>query len=238
MEKLTITPYQWNDQNQELVESKQLQPVQVLFNPTTYSISKTFSWQPISQPEPKEGEDSQQRGYNAPALEPAGGGSRSFSCELFFDMTEPSEEGWAANDVRTETNKIYQLALIEPKTQSPPICQLTWGQDIGGPGFEFKGVLTNLTQNFVLFADNGNPLRAKLQVSFTEWIEPKEDRQKTDPELTTHLLRQGETLSAIAAKEYQNPRQWRLIAEANNIDDPRNLTVGQRLIIPKFAGAQ
>ena len=39
-------------------------------------------------------------------------------------------------------------------------------------------------------------------------------------------------LLVIAGKEYGNPSEWRIIAEANGIDDPIRLTVGQELLIP------
>ena len=41
-------------------------------------------------------------------------------------------------------------------------------------------------------------------------------------------------LSNIAAEIYNDPTQWRVIAEANNLDDPRHLEVGARLAIPKL----
>jgi nucleoid-associated protein YgaU len=40
-------------------------------------------------------------------------------------------------------------------------------------------------------------------------------------------------LSSIAAKLYRDPTAWRMIAEANNLDDPRQIPVGLRLNIPK-----
>jgi nucleoid-associated protein YgaU len=45
---------------------------------------------------------------------------------------------------------------------------------------------------------------------------------------------QGETLSSIAAKVYENPQIWRPIAIANNIDNPRAIAIGQSLLIPSL----
>ncbi|MCA9527587.1 MAG: LysM peptidoglycan-binding domain-containing protein, partial [Myxococcales bacterium] len=42
----------------------------------------------------------------------------------------------------------------------------------------------------------------------------------------------GETLQSIAGQEYDDPNQWRRIADANGIDDPFRLDPGVRLIIP------
>lgn len=53
-----------------------------------------------------------------------------------------------------------------------------------------------------------------------------------------HVIHGGETLSSIAADEYQegyNSEHWRQIAEANGITDLDALTVGQVLVIPAIA---
>ena len=46
------------------------------------------------------------------------------------------------------------------------------------------------------------------------------------------VLREGETLSAIAAEVYGNPRLWRVIADANGIERPRFVEPGTPLHIP------
>jgi nucleoid-associated protein YgaU len=33
---------------------------------------------------------------------------------------------------------------------------------------------------------------------------------------------------------YNNPAKWRVIAQANNLDDPRHLNIGATLSIPKI----
>ena len=45
-------------------------------------------------------------------------------------------------------------------------------------------------------------------------------------------LREGETLSSIAAREYNNCSKWRVIADANNIDDPENVSAGTIVELP------
>jgi len=50
----------------------------------------------------------------------------------------------------------------------------------------------------------------------------------------TYVVRPGDTLDMIAAELYEDRRQWRAIAEANRIDNPRRLTAGQILHIPKL----
>ena len=45
-------------------------------------------------------------------------------------------------------------------------------------------------------------------------------------------VRRGQSLADIAADEYDNPAEWRRIADANQIDDPMALAPGMKLIVP------
>jgi LysM repeat protein len=50
----------------------------------------------------------------------------------------------------------------------------------------------------------------------------------------TYVVQSGDTLFSISRKLYKSPKHWKDILEANrkNIRDPKDLTVGQTLIIP------
>jgi hypothetical protein len=224
LEKLKIVPQ----------PPSRLGEIEVLFNPTAYAISKSITWSP---PENSGGEQSKtQRALNAPIVTFGGGDSRQLTLELMFDVTEPIN-GRIIDDVRQETNKILALTRIERlEPPRPPTCLIFWGNSPPNSDFPFKGVVSSLTQNFTLFKSNGNPVRANLAVTFTEFLDPQDDKRQTDPELTTHILKPGDTLSSIATKFYRDPLRWRIVAEANRLDDPRNLDsqIGQRLTIPKL----
>jgi hypothetical protein len=201
----------------------------VQFNPNTYSIAKPVTWE-VQRPRPGMPEESY-RDLDAPPIEFGGGGARILSLQLFFDVTE----GGIDADVRVKTNKIVALTRIEPGRNEPPVCLVAWGEKVpSGSDFPFRGVLTSLTQNFVLFRENGVPVRANLAVEFKEKINTEQNKRHTDPDLTTYLVKRGDTLSAIAAKLYRDPTLWRPIAAANEIDDPRQLRIGARLAIPKL----
>ncbi len=49
-----------------------------------------------------------------------------------------------------------------------------------------------------------------------------------------HLVQPGETLFGLARQYYADQRQWRKIYQANRnrLDDPKNVRVGMKLIIP------
>lgn len=226
--KLNIEPL-----DRELNPHTDLKPFDVLFNPNTYSIVKPVTWTQHTAPTESGGAATaanNSRDLNAPQLVFGGGGSRTLTLQLFFDVTERGTDA----DVRTETNKIRALTRIQGDQAEPPVCRVSWGKETPeNSDFPFDGVATNLTQNFVMFRASGQPVRANLTVVFTEFINPKKDKQETDPELTTYLVKRGDTLSAIAARLYRGPTLWRTIAEANDIDDPRHLQIGARLVIPR-----
>jgi len=221
--KLTITPE---------AESG-FAPIEVLFNPNTYSISKSVSWTAATGNSQAVGQT--ERRKNAPALQFGGGQSRSLSLDLFFDTTEEAID--AKKDVRRLTNQVAKLTRIvrDLTPQRPPVCVVSWGKETPpGSDFPFTGVVTSLTQRFNLFLPDGRPVRANLSVTFTEYLDPTKDELENDPEFTTRLVKRGDTLSSISGEVYGDPTMWRVIAEANELDDPRQIPVGLRLNIPKI----
>jgi LysM repeat protein len=50
----------------------------------------------------------------------------------------------------------------------------------------------------------------------------------------TYVVQSGDTLFSISRKFYKSPKHWKNILEANkkNIRDPKDLTVGQTIVIP------
>lgn len=206
-----------------------LPPFEVMFNPNSYSITKTVAWTQQSSGA-STAAVSTHRELDAPPLVFGGGAPRVLSLQLFFDVTEGP-----VKDVRAITNQLVALTRIESGLTQPrpPVVQLSWGAFPTGSDFPFVGVVTNLQQSFVLFSSAGEPLRANLTLAITEYIDAEQNLKHTDPDLTTYTVKRGDTLSSIAATMYGSPALWRLIADANRLDDPRSLSVGTRLAIPE-----
>jgi nucleoid-associated protein YgaU len=207
----------------------------VAFNPNKYTINKGISWT-VPGGKASEGSAEQTNStQNAQPLTFSGGQSRSISLDLLFDSTEATTD--RDRDVRNQIKRIVGLGRIirDLKPPRPPVCEISWGPaPQKGSDFPFTGVLAKLNETFTLFADNGTPLRVNLTLEFTEWLDPKADALQNDPEFTTRLCKRGDSLSSIAAETYSDPTQWRVIAEANALDDPRNIPIGMRLNIPKI----
>jgi hypothetical protein len=215
--KLEMTPL---DSNGTKIEARRFR---VLFNPTSYTITSSVSWK-----------EQGSRALNAPPLTYGGGGSRTLTLDLFYDVTEPID-GTRIDDVRQETNKIVALARKDRDLGRPPTVAIEWGAaPLSGSDFPFIGVISGLAQNFILFRADGTPVRANLNVTFTEFADPEIDQRKLDPEFTTRVVKRGDTLSGIAAEMYGDPALWRAIALANRLDNPRELEIGLRLQIPKI----
>ena len=194
----------------------------VLFNPTEYSFEDASKWQ------------EQEGNRRRPELQYTGGERKKLSMELFYDTYEAKE------DVRLYTGKLQQLLVVTTdggnNGKRPPVVELSWGQAQSNVGFPFKCVLESLKQQFTLFTSNGMPVRAKVSVSFKEYELPKEEQQKEPRRSSypaqTYTVREGDTLSGIAAAVWNNPTKWRVLADANDISNPRVLEPGRALIVP------
>jgi LysM repeat protein len=162
----------------------------------------------------------------APILQFVSGNMRTLDMELFFDTTEPPR------DVRDETQKVVSLLDVDSNLHAPPVLRVSWAS------LQFRCVLAKANQKFIRFLDDGRPTRARITVTFNEFVdldtEAKEVNRQTADFSKVHVVKRGETLSGIAAALYDNPLVWRPIAIANDIDDPRSIAPGQALLIPSL----
>ena len=132
--------------------------------------------------------------------------------------------------MRTYTNKVYKLMEIDPDKHVPPLVKLKWST------LQFKGFLVNCSIQFVRFSEQGTPLRAWMDCTFQEYISPDKahkPRPLESPDTTKYrTVHAGDSLWALSAKEYGQPEQWRSIADANRLSNPRLLRSGERLVLP------
>lgn len=195
--------------------------ITALFNPNQITISKNVQWRLKPKPESDTGKTQFTSG------EPA-----TLNLELFFDTYE------SGTDVRNHTKEIFSLTTVQEhgELHRPPLCKIAWGTFDLSDTFDCQWVLTSLNQRFSLFLSDGTPVRATLGCSFRQWrgdeIEAKLLDKKSSDVAKTRILKSGETLTGIAAEEYNDPAMWRPIAQANQIDNPLVLPVGKVLLIP------
>jgi nucleoid-associated protein YgaU len=199
--------------------------VNCLFNPKDLSITKANTW---GKADTKAGATSQ-----LPAF--TGGQPRELALQLLFDETllTPQMTVKAVGDLLFKSMKA-QLAQGGDKNKTrPPTMTFTWG------GFSFYGVAKSLTVQYQLFKPNGDPIRADVKLSLTEIDEddtPKGQNPTTrsSGSVGAHVVRDGDSLASIAHEIYGDPTHWRVIAQANNIDNPLTLRSGQALSVPSL----
>jgi len=194
--------------------------IPVQFNPTEYTLEKGAQIAEIAIP-----------GIDSPILQFIRGQNEKLTLDIFFDTTEFGM-GEAAVDVRTLTIPIYQLVKLQPRTHAPPRIRFFWGT------LAFKAIVESVRQHFTLFNPLGLPLRATLSVTFREYKTLEEQLADLNLQSADHtkrrVVRRGDTLARIAAEEYDDPREWRRIADENEAVLPylRRLVPGTVLTIP------
>lgn len=189
---------------------------EVLFNPTELKLDKNANWSKV----PTAGRDTARSTFSY-------GDAYTLTVELFFDTYETGE------DVRDYTNAVVRLVTLDGGLRRPPRCRLSWGEN---PFEDRMWALQSLNQRFTLFLGNGLPVRATLGCSFREWRSSREEAQaikRTSADVAkSRVLKRGESLSSIAAEEFNDPGLWRAIAELNGIHNPRRVPPGLVLAIP------
>ena len=206
--------------------------IEAMFNPSELQISSSLDWK--TKGGEAVGEETMLK-QQFQSRKP-----RTVSVDLFFDSYEqrgldlfaavPSINPFPtpdATDVRDHTNPLLALVAINEEFHRPPKCKLEWGE------FDeiFTGVLTSLNQKFTMFMPSGMPVRATVSCSFVE-AEMAELELHSADITKTYQVMPKDTLHSIAVLQYGDASQWRRIARANQIVNPRLLTPGMRLIIP------
>ena len=123
-------------------------PIECLFNPTEYSISKTNVWkvEPVT-------------GAALPPPQFTGGLPRELTLELLFDTSDSEDK-----DVREITDKLLKATEVgESGGGRPPTITFGWGQTVS-----FKAVARQLTVRYTLFRADGSPVRALAHMSLMQ----------------------------------------------------------------------
>jgi Contractile injection system tube protein/LysM domain len=209
-------------------------PIEVAYNPTELSFSKGAQIAEIDIP-----------GLDAPLFQYVRGQAETLTLDLFFDSTEHGM-GASVTSVTETTDKFYQLVKLLPDRHAPPVCTFVWGTSFPGANLYkayggarrmgFQCIVDSVKHKYTLFSPNGIPLRATLTLSLREY-RPLDQQllelHKNSPDRTQfHVLAEGEDLSLIAGRHYYVPGDWRVIADANGIEDPRRLQPGTFLRLP------
>jgi nucleoid-associated protein YgaU len=210
-------------------KDKPLFIVPCMFNPEQLTVEKSNEFKEMDIP-----------GLPSPVFQFVKGNARSLTLDLFFDTYELGLDvrvftdritGWDAGSIFSKLPTFAKgLMDIDSDLHAPPVCLFIWGAYI------FECIITSTTKKFTMFLPIGIPVRATVSVTMKEYRELESMTKELDlhsADITkSHVVNEGDSLWAIAAKEYGDPKLWRKIADANDIDNPRLLEPGAELIIP------
>jgi hypothetical protein len=206
------------------IEGRTGERIPCLFNPAELTLSRTNNWNAPTA-----------AGRGVAPLEYVGATSGSLSLTLFFDTTDTGES------VAGYTQKLLDLMEIDRSLPGsseqtnngrPPYVQFHWGDF-----HSFLAAVTSLNVTFEYFSSSGTPLRAKANLTLTQFQDqkattPQNPTSGTPRPQETHQILPGETLDRIAALHYADSTRWRAIAGENGIEDPLDLRPGRILSIP------
>lgn len=239
LEKATLTEL-WPGADNALAEQNKdggdPKRVTVQFNPQTLKVSLSNQNAGGSQP-------------GGSSTQFVGQGTTKLSLELWFDVTLPRPAGDdPKGDVRNLTKDIAFFITPQEVTRKgekgllPPGVQFHWGT------FLFKGTVDSMDETLELFSEDGKPLRAGVTLSISkqdlkfEFGAGGAARQQagagrpgggglggalnagTQP---LQMARAGDTIQGAAARA--GIRDWKAVAVANGIENPRRVEPGALL---------
>ena len=133
----------------------------------------------------------------------------------------------------------HLVAMTLSKSESgewsqPPIVTVKWSD------FELEAVITKLDTTYTMFGSDGTPIRAKVSLELKEYkiateVETVEGTPMSSQNVQLLNPDHGENIYSLAMKFGLD---WRMIALANNIDDPTDIPGNLDLIIPMVTGAK
>lgn len=215
LKKATITVLDGDDKDKV---------ISVLFNPSEYSFERSNSYKATPVP-----------GLSSPILQFVNGEADQLSMELFLDdYTDPegptSRERKEQNPVMTRLRDLSKLLLVDSKIHAPSPVRFNWGP------MEFTAIIEKLSRKVTMFQPDGTPARATLSVTFKEYRTLKQQvespRRESADKSKRRVVVGRDRLWLLAAREYNDPNEWRRIAEANDLDDPREIAPGDWLELP------
>jgi hypothetical protein len=201
-----------------IVRDGQRREIPVLFNPTEYSLELSNRYQKSSPP-----------GLSSPIIQFVNGEADTLSMDLYFD-THTDGGDRAVTEI---TEQFASLMRIDGDLHAPPRIEFHWGF------LEFTAVIERISQKFTMFRSDGMPLRATLNVSFTQYKtlaeELQQPRRRSADKTKRRVMSSDDSIWLVSLREYGEIRLCRRISTASGISDPRSIVPGDALIVPQIA---
>jgi hypothetical protein len=139
--------------------------------------------------------------------------------------------GVGSPDVKTQIEQLNTIVYkYDGEDHEPNQIRLLWGS------LKFFGRLESMSVEYTLFKPSGEPLRAKVNLSFTGFLSKEEaalKANKSSPDLS-HIVevKAGDTLPLLCYRVYKDSSYYTEVAKINKLIDFRHLTPGSILHFP------
>ncbi len=165
---------------------------------------------------------------------------RELNLKLVLDGTGVQEIGILTlgrqKSVSDRVKEFIDLTFrMNGSIHEPNFLVVEWGgKDDGGLIFSCR--LASVDVAYTSFNRDGSPLRAELDVRLISDQDVKKrmaQENKSSPDLThSRIVKSGDTLPLLTKEVYGSSQYYLRVAQANNLDDFRNLTPGQEIFFP------
>lgn len=202
------------------------QTFKVMFNPASFSMKHQNRFQ-------------EEQGANTSGRSARYSYSRSdeLTLELILDGTGVGDFGAATllglgtASVAKQIDKFLDLCFyMDGKLHEPKFLNIQWGV------LDFDCRLQSVDIKYTQFDKAGMPLRAELTTVFMEDLHPSKrvrKEGKNSPDLThSRIVKKGDTLPLLAKEIYGSAAYYLWVAQANSLDNFRNLEPGKELYFP------
>ena len=198
-----------------------------MFNPSEFTKSRDVAYAEHRIP-----------GFGRPISQFISGGAATLQFSLLFDTWSAGLESHnlkaiastaladpAKLSVRLLSEPITKLMEVSEHTHAPPVVSFKWGVT------KFTGFMISCTEKFTMFNSVGTPVRSVVDIVLKSCETHKQ--VLNSPDRTKHkTVTEGDRLCSYAYEEYSSCTEWRHIADANGMDNPRLLRSGSNIVIP------
>ena len=215
MEQLTITGY--TDEN--FTTPFKEKPYKVMINP------ESIKWERNIEYTTKQGLDSSSTSQKYKKTP-----SDKLNFDIVIDCTGVVDS--KRKDMAKEIGALERIIFTyNGKIHRPNFVKIQWGKNI-----TFKSTLLSFNTTYTLFRPDGSPLRAKISLSFGEYVAPKtrkKEENDSSPDLTHYVeVVEGINLPQLCYKLWGDNMYYVKVARYNQLNKFRNLKGGLKLLFP------
>lgn len=220
--KLTITPCDLDDDG-NVTGTRSGEAFVVRLNPTHYTRNFEISY-------------NNTRAMGTSAMQPKfnNSGEKKIDFDIVMDGTgvvPPTSTNSTGIDVDSQLNDLKKVVYtLVGKEHEPNTVMLVWGS------LKFIGKLSSMSVEYTLFKPTGEPLRAKIKLTFVQYVGPAEAAREANlssPDLTHAVeVQAGDSLPLLCFRIYKNSAYYLEVAKFNGITSFRNIKPGTRLSFP------